>query len=50
MPTCALHQFFILIAAWLLDALIGDPEKLPHPVRADRRIYRLDGESCAAVV
>lgn len=33
MPSCALNQFFIIIAAWLLDALIGDPERLPHPVR-----------------
>ncbi|MBN2108024.1 MAG: cobalamin biosynthesis protein CobD [Deltaproteobacteria bacterium] len=34
MPSCALHQIFVLIAAWLFDALVGDPEKLPHPVRA----------------
>jgi adenosylcobinamide-phosphate synthase len=34
MPSCALHQIFVLIAAWMFDALIGDPEKLPHPVRA----------------
>jgi adenosylcobinamide-phosphate synthase len=34
MPSCALHHIFVLIAAWLFDALIGDPEKLPHPVRA----------------
>jgi adenosylcobinamide-phosphate synthase len=34
MPSCALHQIFMLTAAWLFDALIGDPEKLPHPVRA----------------
>jgi len=33
MPTCSLNQFFIIIAAWLLDAFIGDPERLPHPVR-----------------
>ena len=33
MPTCSPDQFFIIIAAWLLDALIGDPERLPHPVR-----------------
>jgi len=33
MSTCALYPFFVLIAAWLLDAIIGDPEKLPHPVR-----------------
>ena len=33
MPSCALNQFFIIIAAWLLDALIGDPARLPHPVR-----------------
>jgi adenosylcobinamide-phosphate synthase len=24
---------FILICAWVLDALLGDPEGLPHPVR-----------------
>jgi len=34
MSTCALSPIFVLAAAWLLDALIGDPEKLPHPVRA----------------
>jgi adenosylcobinamide-phosphate synthase len=34
MSTCALYPIFVLAAAWLLDALIGDPEKLPHPVRA----------------
>ena len=34
MPTCSLHQIFVLIAAWLFDAIVGDPEKLPHPVRA----------------
>jgi len=33
MPTCSLNQFFIIIAAWLLDAFIGDPERMPHPVR-----------------
>ena len=33
MPTFWQDQFFIIIAAWLLDALIGDPERLPHPVR-----------------
>ncbi len=33
MPTFSQDQFFIIIAAWLLDALIGDPERLPHPVR-----------------
>lgn len=34
MPSCALHHIFVLPAAWLFDAIIGDPEKLPHPVRA----------------
>ena len=24
---------FIIICAWLLDAVLGDPESLPHPVR-----------------
>ena len=33
MPTCSPNQFFVIIAAWLLDGLIGDPERLPHPVR-----------------
>lgn len=28
-----LHSsLFILIAAWLLDIILGDPERLPHPV------------------
>lgn len=34
MATLLLGPFWICAAAWILDALIGDPEKLPHPVRA----------------
>jgi adenosylcobinamide-phosphate synthase len=33
MPTCSPNHFFIIIAAWLLDAFIGDPKHMPHPVR-----------------
>jgi adenosylcobinamide-phosphate synthase len=34
MPSCAFQDIFVLTGAWLFDAIIGDPEQLPHPVRA----------------
>jgi adenosylcobinamide-phosphate synthase len=33
MLTCSVNHFFIIMAAWLLDAFIGDPKRMPHPVR-----------------
>lgn len=45
MSTWALYPLFILVAPWLLDALIGDPEKLPHPVRAIGAYIRLMEET-----
>lgn len=34
MATSLFSSLWICAAAWLLDALVGDPEKFPHPVRA----------------
>jgi len=37
---------FIIICAWLLDAVLGDPESLPHPVRWIGRFVK-NTEGCA---
>ncbi|MEI6125154.1 MAG: adenosylcobinamide-phosphate synthase CbiB [Pseudomonadota bacterium] len=28
-----MHHSFIILCAWVLDAVLGDPESLPHPVK-----------------